>query len=405
MPEHREKCSNRYNGGRSRRRARDVALLGPGTRGSILYLGGRSVLEWSIERSPGNPRSVFRQPNPRLHQARNRDFTPLNQIRLSRSYPLTEEIEESSCSSDPDVMHAAPLTDSRALAGRRGCSTLHTQRAVPWQEARLTASEAAGSRPYSRSRSLRSWVAHGAEPVTAVTAGRNSSREFRRRSRRRIHAGHDRSTDNHPPALILPWTRRGTARRRVELGLFETIIESIFGTARSEHLAAAAALDALQRGLDRSLGAVPQRFGRRAPSRLDQCHGRQPVPSVVLHVRSGVQQRPERQRLPRFLHALGAAEPSPGADHQRPLRPPKQCRQRLADPEPEQSDGDGDDEEPHRDSAISRSRPASCCTRRRTSRSQPKWPCWPRPAPSLSRGTQPPWSRPSDSGTTSRAVG
>ena len=48
--------------------------------------------------------------------------------------------------------------------------------------------------------------------------------------------------------------------------------------------------------------------------------------------------------------------------------------QRLAHPGPEQSEGDGDDEEPQRDSAICRSRPASCCTRRRTSRSQPKWP-------------------------------
>ena len=47
---------------------------------------------------------------------------------------------------------------------------------------------------------------------------------------------------------------------------------------------------------------------------------------------------------------------------------------RLAHPGPEQSEGDGDDEEPQRVSAICRSRPASCCTRRRTSRSRPKWP-------------------------------
>ena len=37
-------------------------------------------------------------------------------------------------------------------------------------------------------------------------------------------------------------------------------------------------------------------------------------------------QRPEGQRLPRFLHALDAAQPSPGADHQHPLRAPQQCR-------------------------------------------------------------------------------
>ena len=160
---------------------------------------------------------------------------------------------------------------------------------------------------------------------------------------------------------------------RVEMGVFDTITESLFGDARSEHLAAAAARNVLQRGLGRGLGAVAQRFGRRAPARLDQCHGRQPVPAVVLHVRSGVQQRPEGQCLPRFLHAPGAAEPSPGADHQRPLHGPEQCLERLADPEPEQSERRRR-RRATRDSAISRSRPASCCTRRRTSRSRPKWP-------------------------------
>ena len=77
--------------------------------------------------------------------------------------------------------------------------------------------------------------------------------------------------------------------------------------ARSGHLAAVAVLDALQRRLARALGAIAQRFGRRAPTGLDQCRGRQHVPAVVLHVRPGVQPGPEGQRLPRCLHALHAA--------------------------------------------------------------------------------------------------
>ena len=77
-----------------------------------------------------------------------------------------------------------------------------------------------------------------------------------------------------------------------------------------------------------------------APAGLDQCRGRQPVPAVVLHVRTGVQSGPEGQRLPRFLHALHAVEPSPGPDHQHPLRAPQQCRHRLAHHRPQQSDGE-----------------------------------------------------------------
>ena len=48
--------------------------------------------------------------------------------------------------------------------------------------------------------------------------------------------------------------------------------------------------------------------------------------------------------------------------------------QRAAHHLPVRAD-DADDEGPHRHSAISRSRPASCCTRRKTSRSRPRSRC------------------------------
>ena len=140
--------------------------------------------------------------------------------------------------------------------------------------------------------------------------------------------------------------------------------------ARSEHLASAAALDALQRGLERSLGAVAQRLGRRTAAGLDQRHGRQPLPAVVLHVRPGVQPGPEGRRLPRRLHDLHAIEPPPGPDHQRPLRAPQQRRHRPAHHRPEPQPGRRGRRRRRRratpGSATSRSRPACCCTRRRT---------------------------------------
>ena len=40
-------------------------------------------------------------------------------------------------------------------------------------------------------------------------------------------------------------------------------------------------------------------------------------------------QRPEEQRLPRCLHTLDAAEPSPAPDHEHPLRAPQQRWQRA----------------------------------------------------------------------------
>ena len=79
----------------------------------------------------------------------------------------------------------------------------------------------------------------------------------------------------------------------VEMGLFDTITESIFGTARPGHLAAAPALDALQRGLERGLGAVAQRLGRRAAAGLDQCRGRQPVPAVFFTFAQGFNDPPK----------------------------------------------------------------------------------------------------------------
>ena len=170
-------------------------------------------------------------------------------------------------------------------------------------------------------------------------------------------------------AHVLPRLRRGTDGDSGRAGVLRHDRRIDLRPARSEHLAAAPALDALQRGLERGLGAVAQRLGRRPPAGLDQCRGRQPLPALVLHVRPGVQQRPEGQRLPRRLHDLHAAEPPPGPDHQRPLRAPQQCRHRPADHRPEPAEGD-DRRRATTGSATCRSRPASCCTRRRTSRSR-----------------------------------
>ena len=69
----------------------------------------------------------------------------------------------------------------------------------------------------------------GAKPVTTVTTVRNAGREFRRDSRCRIHAGDDRRADDRPSALILPRPCVAPPATQVEMGLFDTITESIFG--------------------------------------------------------------------------------------------------------------------------------------------------------------------------------
>ena len=225
-----------------------------------------------------------------------------------------------------------------------GILTLRDDR---WQEARLFAREAAGSRPHSPS----------ASSVSRVALGRRTRyhRYQRPECRPRVlaeivdaayHAGDcDAAPMTVPQPSYYPGVGVVPPGTRVELGLFDTITESVFGHARSGHLAAAAVLDALQRGLERGLGAVAQRFGRRTATGLDQCRGRQHVPAVVLHVRPGVQPGPEEQRLPRCLHTLHAAQPSPAPDHEHPLRAPQQRWRRVTHHRPDRADAAV--EEPH----------------------------------------------------------
>ena len=161
------------------------------------------------------------------------------------------------------------------------------------------------------------------------------AREFRRSRRHRSPAGGDAHADDRPPTLVLP--RRGTggdpgsrwgSSTRSPSRSSASPIRTPGGRCRSRRSSARA-------------GTRPgcRRPAARAahPAGLDQCRGRQPVPAVVLHVRPGVQRPPEGQRLPRRLHDLDAAEPSPGADHEHPLRAPQQRRQRPAHHRPRTS--------------------------------------------------------------------
>ncbi len=107
----------------------------------------------------------------------------------------------------------------------------------------------------------------GAKPVTTVTAGRNARRECRRGCRRRVGTGGDARADDRPRAHIRPRLRCGTDDAPGRAGDPRHHHRVALRQARSGHLAAAAALDALQRGLERILGAVAQR--RRAPAGLD----------------------------------------------------------------------------------------------------------------------------------------
>ena len=123
------------------------------------------------------------------------------------------------------------------------------------------------------------------------------------------------------------------------------------------------------------------------PTGLDQCLGRQHVPAVVLHVRRGVQPGPEGQRLPRCLHALHAAQPSPAPDHEHPLRAPQQRRQRVAHHQPDRADAAV--EGPHDIRRHLVHAPRLAARDARTGRSRPRWRCWSRPATSPSRARPP----------------
>ena len=159
------------------------------------------------------------------------------------------------------------------------------------------------------------------------------------------------------------------AGTRVETGLLRHDQRVDLRQARSEHLAAAPALDALQRGLERGLGAVAQRLGRRPRQGWINAADGNLYRLSFFTFAQGFNRGPEGRRLPRRLHDLHAAEPPPGPDHQRPLRAPQQRRHRPAHHRPEPA-GRRRRRRATRGSATSRSRPASCCTRRRTSRSR-----------------------------------
>ena len=210
----------------------------------------------------------------------------------------------------------------------------------------------------------------GANPDTTALSGQDAGREFRGARRPCGPAGGEARADDRPPSLVQPRPGRGADRGPDGAGDRRHDHRVGLRQARPGRLAAAAVLVALQRGLERGLGAIAQGFGGRAAARLDQCRGGEPEPELVLHVRPGVQRPPEGQRLPRFLHAHDAAEPSPDADHEHPVRAPQQRRQRPAHRRRPETSSRRRRRRATRGSATSRSRPASCCTRRRTSRSR-----------------------------------
>ena len=147
---------------------------------------------------------------------------------------------------------------------------------------------------------------------------------------------------------------------------------------------------------------VPSPSGSGArPGRVGSMPRTATLPAVVLHVRSGVQQPPEGQRLPRCLHALDAVEPPPGADHNIPFVLRNNAPTGL--PILTRTGRRGDDGEPH---GIRRylvhaprlaARDEGLLAHSRNGRGDPD-----RTSPS--RG-KPPWCRPSASGTTPPAVG
>ena len=75
---------------------------------------------------------------------------------------------------------------------------------------------------------LRSRVRPGAKPVTAVTAGRNAGREFRQDCRQRDGTGGDARADDRGPTYY-PASGVAPTAPRVEMGIFDTVIESLFG--------------------------------------------------------------------------------------------------------------------------------------------------------------------------------
>ena len=161
---------------------------------------------------------------------------------------------------------------------------------------------------------------------------------------------------------------------RVEMGLFDTITESIFGQPDPNTWRPLPLSTLFSEGWNEAWVPSPNGSGG-APRQgwINAADGNL-YRLWFFTFAQGFNRRPEGQRLPRCLHALDAAEPSPDADHEHPLRAPQQRRQRLAHHRPEPGRRRRR-RRATRDSAISRSRPASCCTRRRTSRSRPSSRC------------------------------
>ena len=79
---------------------------------------------------------------------------------------------------------------------------------------------------------------------------------------------------------------------RVETGIFATIAESIFGQPDPDTWRPLPLSTLFSEGWNEAWVPSPNGSGG-APAGLDQCPGRQPLPAVVLHVRSGVQPSPK----------------------------------------------------------------------------------------------------------------
>ena len=157
----------------------------------------------------------------------------------------------------------------------------------------------------------------GAEPVTAVTAGRNARREFRRV----LDSNYRRRTT--PEVMPAPMTASGStyyppygvapAAPRVEMGLFDTITESVFGHPDPDTWRPLLAPTFFSEGWNEAWVPSPNGSGG-APRQgwINAMDGNM-YRLWFFTFGSGVQPGRQGQRLPRYLHALHAAESSPAS--------------------------------------------------------------------------------------------
>ena len=179
---------------------------------------------------------------------------------------------------------------------------------------------------------------------------------------------------------------------RVVQGIFGTITESVFGHPDPDTWGPAAVLDTLQREVGTKPGcrhptvrAARPRQGWIQTPRTVACTGCGSSHSPRLSTKAtratptSVPTRSTR-RLSRRLLLI----------HEHSLRAPQQPGwQRVTNYLSVRDFDESNVEEPHDIRRISRSRPASCCTRRKTSRSRPRSRRWCRPATIPLRGRPP----------------